>query len=341
MGICEAMAELGHDVTLHIRPGDELTPDDHAFYGVKPNFRIEKHPRPQVRGWGAIVNAVHVGRHIRTRSFPDLVYAREQYGLACTVGTGVPFVFEAHWRPRYRLQRETEAWLYRQPNFRRLVVISHGLRRIYRELFPWLPEERVVVAHDAANPPRHAVSSDAPRASTRLQVGYVGGMLPGYGIEVIVAVARANPDVDVHIVGGKEDSIRMWRARTRDVANLTLHGFVPPEHLPAHYANFDVMMAPFQRSTPSIEWISPMKLFEYMAYEKAIVCADFPIMREILSDGETALLVPADDISAWSDAIRRLKTESLRRELGSAALRRLQATHTWRRRAETVLADLS
>lgn len=340
MGMCEAMADLGHDVTLHVRPGEEPTADDFAFYGVNPIFRLAKHARPQMRGLGAFVNAASVGRHLRQPPLPDLLYAREQYGLAASVGTGVPFVFEAHWKPLSMLQREVQGWLLRRPNFRRLVLISDGLRRIYREQFPWLAEDRVIVAHDAANPPATVLPRAAANTPGRLQLGYVGGMLPGYGIEIIVGVAKANSDVDVHVVGGKDDAIQHWRNEAQNVANLTFHGFIAPQLLAPYYASFDVMLAPFQRTAPSIQWISPMKIFEYMAYGKAIICSDFPIMREILTDRETALLVAADDVDSWSRALRSLQDPPLRTRLGDAALAKLRSQHTWRRRSEIVLGGL-
>lgn len=341
MGICEAMADLGHDVVLHVRPGRERSVDDFAFYGVKPNFALVKHPRPQLRAFGALVNAAHVAHSIRSQPLPDLLYAREVYGLALSVGTGVPFVFESHWRPGALMQRQ-EAWLFRRPNFRRLVVISDALRRIYREFFPWLPEERIVVAHDAANPPRKTSPPPVPiaRAPAALQVGYVGSMLPGYGIDIIVKAAEANPSIGFHVVGGKEETIRGWRQKTAAIANLTLHGFVEPQRLADYYASFDVVLAPFQRATRHLDWISPMKLFEYMANGKAIVCSDFPILREVLTDEVDALLVPAENVGAWSSAVERLKDPVLRRRLGEAALAALRREHTWARRADAVLAGV-
>ena len=196
-----------------------------------------------------------------------------------------------------------------------------------------------MVAHDAANPSMQSVQVKSS-SSNRLQVGYVGGMLPGYGIDVIVSIAKANPELDMHVVGGSSEAILSWQTRAFGVRNLTFHGFVEPRSLASFYDRFDVVLAPFQRDTPSILWISPMKLFEYMAYGKAIVCSDFPIMREILSDQVTALLVPADNIGAWSAALARLADRSLREQLGRAALARLRQEHTWRHRAERVLADL-
>lgn len=342
--MCEAFASLGHDVTLHARPGKEPVESDAAFYGITHPFRIQKHSRPQVRAWGAFVYAglatVHLGRHEK----PDLIYAREIYGMMFALKLGIPFVFESHWRCRHLPQKLAETAMLRSAACKRLVVISAALRRIYRETFPWFPEDRIVVAHDAANVPE--VSGQPPfRAAatggaTRLQVGYVGGFLPGYGLDVIAALARARPQDDFHIVGGREEALATWQARTAGVSNLRWHGFVAPSRLASLYAEFDVMLAPFQSSAAHIEWISPMKLFEYMAQGKAIICSDFPVMREILTDGQDALLVPASDLEAWGRALDRLTQPTPRAALAESARRKLLSSHTWRVRAEQVIARL-
>lgn len=80
-----------------------------------------------------------------------------------------------------------------------------------------------------------------------------------------------------------------------------------------------------------------MKLFEYMAYGKAIVCSDFPVMREIVESGTDGLLVPSDDIDAWVRAIRDLADPARREALGRAARARLDREFTWEIRARRVL----
>lgn len=334
MRMAHAFARLGHNVTLHVRPGKPVVPDDHAHYGVAPNFEIVKHARPQIRVYGAIVNALRVDQWFRGHPLPDLVYGRETYAISLIARTGVPFIYESHWKPKTVAHRALETTLFQRPNFRGVVLISEALRSIYEEAFPSLAPDRILVAHDAADP-----VPDLPDAhgSQRLQVAYVGGFLPGYGIDVVVQLARVMPDVAFHVVGGKELELQAWRERTRAIENLTLHGFVAPAQLARLYARFDVMLAPYQPDTAHIRWISPMKLFEYMAHDKAIVCSDFPVMREILENEVDALLVPPTDVDAWRRAIERLRGSGQRRALSTRARAKLESHFTWERRAERVL----
>src|SRR5690606_19941153 len=85
-------------------------------------------------------------------------------------------------------------------------------------------------------------------------------------------------------------------------------------------------------------WMSPMKIFEYMALGLPIVCSDLPVIREILSDGITALLVPPNDPDAWSAALVRLRDEAaLAERIARNALQQQRTEFNWVSRAEAIL----
>ena len=98
---------------------------------------------------------------------------------------------------------------------------------------------------------------------------------------------------------------------------------------------FDICAMPHPRSEQFAYYTSPLKLFEYMAAGKAIIASDLPAWSDVVIDGETALLVPPDDIGAWRMAIERLREDrGLRRRLGERARERALAGYSWEARAE-------
>ena len=87
--------------------------------------------------------------------------------------------------------------------------------------------------------------------------------------------------------------------------------------------------------------MSPLKLFEYMAAGKPILASDIPALREVLRDGETALLLPPGDAQAWAAAARRLLADPpAATALGARAQADFLATYTWEARATGILARL-
>ena len=73
-----------------------------------------------------------------------------------------------------------------------------------------------------------------------------------------------------------------------------------------------------------------------MAARRAIVASDLPSLREVLTDGENALLVAPGDPGAIAAAIRRLIADrALAARLARAAFRAV-GNYTWARRAERI-----
>jgi glycosyltransferase involved in cell wall biosynthesis len=67
--------------------------------------------------------------------------------------------------------------------------------------------------------------------------------------------------------------------------------------------------------------VIPNKAFQALACGTPLVTADTPAARELLTDGEDAVLVPPGDPAVLADALRRLATDDdLRKEIGLAGL---------------------
>lgn len=348
MKMAQALIQEGNEVTVFApdRPGTEEGVEDLAqFYGTEVSVPVEKLSWPAHRG-RPYVFARHAARRA-VECGVDLAYGRSLHACYFAARAGLPVVFETH-APMERFN-VVERWmlrrLLRRGNFRHLVVISEALRRLYVEPGHISPE-RVLVAHDAADPPRSGEGRD-PLPPAPLRVGYVGHLYPGRGIEVLVHLAEHCPWAEFHAIGGRPAEIEDWRARTAQLPNLTFHGFLPPAVVDAYRCACDVLLAPYQR-TVTIEgqgdtskWMSPLKIFEYMAAGRAILCSDLPVLHEVLTDGETTLFCPPDDHASWVRALERLRDPQLREQLGKRTREVFAANYTWRRRAERVLAPLA
>jgi glycosyltransferase involved in cell wall biosynthesis len=69
-----------------------------------------------------------------------------------------------------------------------------------------------------------------------------------------------------------------------------------------------------------------------------VIATDLPSTREIVADGETALLVPPSDPDALGAALARLHADpALRARLGDSARRLAFERYTWDARAGAIL----
>jgi glycosyltransferase involved in cell wall biosynthesis len=107
----------------------------------------------------------------------------------------------------------------------------------------------------------------------------------------------------------------------------------------------DVLLMPYQKSVSigvarqdTARWMSPMKMFEYMASGVPLVSSDLPVLREVLEEGRNALLVAPSDPQAWVAAVDRLAVDAgFAAHLGATAHANYREHHTWAARARRLL----
>lgn len=349
MKMCSALVATGHEVTLYCRIAP--APLDAVFehYGADHPFDIIRKKWPAIRWLGGPIYGLSVARDIRIRQRPGLAYARDLYSATFVSRMGVPLVYETHEAPANRARLALERRLFKRHELRRHVATTHALAREYERLVTRSSADKVIAPNGADLAPASSHSSRTLGSSDRLQVGYVGHLYPGRGMELIAELAARLPHVDFHVVGGTPEWIEYWRQRLVGVG-VRIHGFKAPSELTAFYESFDCVLAPYQRRLAvhgskdmhAPRWASPMKIFEYMAHGKAIVASNLPVIREILREGDNALLCPPTDVEAWVTAIERLATDDdLRMKLGERARKDQESKYTWEGRARKVLDGLS
>ena len=347
--MCAAFAEVGHQVVLLI-PGDPRSAPDIdgicKHYGVPNAFQVDHVAHGDYR-WAS---HVYAGRAVRKalNHRPDLIYSRVAAACCIAGAFNCPTIYESHMPVRGIVSRVSFQLLVRFYSFKRLVCISQSLADYYQTTYG-LPATHIVVAHDGADiqcPDIDHLSVPANQSGAP-HIGYFGSLgsrESGRGIDLIQMLAKHFPAAQFDIVGGNPGEVIYWK-NTIGLPNVTFHGRLPHSSLPEMYRKCDILLAPYQRKvvvvggTDTSSWMSPLKIFEYMAAGKATVCSDITVLREVLEPDRTALLVSPDNLDAWIMALTRLIGDAaLRERLGNAAQREFETKYTWGQRARKVLA---
>ena len=285
MKMCQALGRLGHDVTLYCSHGT-VDEDPFEFYGVERVFKLQRASRS---GAGKLAPASYLARQtaaILKNGRADIYFSRTARLLYAAAPLGRPLMFEAHSVPLPGPRREALRPLYRLPNFARLVCISAALARDYLEAFPEIDPSKVLVAHDAANPmdlSEPVPDSEWPGREGAFQVGYVGGIYPGRGVETIVHMGRELPHVDFHVIGGDAKTVTFWKEEKGATDNV---------HLPRPSATRRAapLLSPPRRASGSVQnrvtvhggagdtrkWMSPLKSLRIHGDRKADALHGFP-----------------------------------------------------------------
>ena len=231
-----------------------------------------------------------------------------------------------------------------------VVTLSETMRRDIVER--GCPPDRVVVVPNAVDVERF---SPAPRdgalagrlgiRSGETVLGYVSSFIAYEGIRFLIeatAILRArNHRVRLLLVGDGEERAAL-EACARDLGLLEtgvviFTGRVPHSAVLGHYGLIDVFVVPRTADRVS-QLVTPLKPYEAMALERALVVSDVAALREIVVPGETGLVFPAEDARDLADTVEPLLDDPERRgALGRQARAWVAAHRTWRQNGERYL----
>lgn len=180
--------------------------------------------------------------------------------------------------------------------------------------------------------------------SEKKWVGYSGHLYPGRGIELILNLAKRNSDVQFLLVGGEPEAVSALEKEisAQGISNVVITGFVPPQKLPRYLGACDALLMPYEQSVAvsgggnTVKWMSPLKMFEYMATRRPILSSDLPVLREILNESN-AMLCEVGNLESWNNALKKvLDEEGLGQKLASQAYADVQS-YSWKNRAQKIL----
>jgi glycosyltransferase involved in cell wall biosynthesis len=370
-GVTSGLARLGYAVTVHSSERLPFLTDPRVGARVIPAGRpFRNFPEIRSMRYGEIF-AADILAEARGRDAPRFVYQRQSLndvsGALIAARLGVPLVIEYNgsevWSSRYwgnsrltfaRVSSRLEDACFAQADL--IVVVSQPLRE---ELVArGVPAEKVLVNPNGVDPDRYSPTRFTPgeTAATRAElgvpdgavvVGFVGTFSPWHGVDVLAkAIPEAVRGGDVRFLLIGDGPLLAFLRRDVDAAgasaSVVYTGLVPQHETPRLLACCDLFVSPQVDNPDGTRFFgSPTKLFEYMAFGRGIVASRAGQIGEILTDGESAVLVRPGDAGELAAGISRLARDpELRERLGLAARRRVLDRHTWDHHVARILAAL-
>ncbi|MCW2240901.1 glycosyltransferase involved in cell wall biosynthesis [Azospirillum canadense] len=299
--------------------------------------------------WRRLARAVREHR-------PDAIYERYNLFLLCGPWVarrfGLPLLLEVNAplceeRARHaglslkRLARFCERWIWHAANV--ALPVTHVLAGEVRAR--GVPAERISVVPNGIDRHRFPSNVDGSAAKRklglegRLVLGFTGFVRAWHGLEEVVALlGELGERHNAHLLLVGDGPAREDLERCADALGvrhrLTVTGVIDRDEVTDHIAAFDIALQP--AVTP---YASPLKLFEYMALGRAILAPDTPNIREVLTDGQDALLFDPERPDTRAAAIRRLCADAdLRQRIAEQASATIdRCAFTWDRNAERIV----
>ncbi len=356
--MCNSFSRVGYKVTLAMEGGGDFERDLSQFIEDSFNedilFEIanwkKQHSSPLVNRFlvkSQIVN-------IANRENPDIIFTREPFILKDLTKLGIPLVFESHnsrLHTRFNLihifLKKRVVSVSKNPNFKCLFSISEALSNFWKN--NGIPENKLFCWHDGFDSNLFESYLDKATAREKLNlpqdqtfVTYTGGLYPDREIDNMVLLAKEYPNIQFLVIGGPEKNRNYYQtiADKKMIKNISFLGFIKHTEIPLYLYASDVLLALWSSKVPTINFCSPLKLFEYMAAGRVILAHNFPTIREVLVDNEDVLFCEPDSLGDLKYKLGTALSFINTNELGINSRKKAYSSYTWDSRVKGLIGFL-
>ncbi len=360
MKMCETFSALGADLELVVPrrvSRDFSGKNPFAYYGIKENFVIRKlniiDPYWLMRFPGGIYLKVQAAFFMIGLFFYFLfkrgrkdcvIYTRDEHLLPLLLFFSSQVVWEAHALPRnknYYLSSWRKCSL--------LVCLTKQMKNDLAEL--GITEDKIHVSPDAVDLDVFGIEISPEEARKkvglpidRIILGYTGSFKTkgmDKGIKDIIGALKiiGGKNILFVAVGGNEDDLAEYgrlAAAAGVAGQVKLLSKVEQKQLAVFQQAFDMLLMPFPRTRHYLYYMSPLKMFEYMAAKRPIIASDLPTIREVL-DEANCIFVRPDDPADLAEKISAVAANPGEFEKNSQEAYNKVEDYTWEKRAQDIL----
>ena len=163
----------------------------------------------------------------------------------------------------------------------------------------------------------------------------MGSFYKGRGIDVIQKLSKLTPNIDYYLYGQRDEDVRSTK-------NFRVFPHVSYSESTKLIKSADLLLMPYQ-SKVSInssnfddeisKFISPLKMFEYLATGIPIISSDLEVLREILINQKNSVLIKNySNPFSWKNAIFNLSNNYSLRKYISKNSKATAINNSWEKR---------
>ncbi len=272
-----------------------------ALHKVWPFDLLHAHS-PALNGLAAAWAAQRLGL--------PMVYEIRAFWEDAAVGNGTGTEGSA----KYRLTRALENHVVAKADA--VAVICEGLRRdlVGRGVSP----DKITVSPNGVDlelfgnpPPRDEALAKEIGINGCDVIGYIGSFYDYEGLDDLIAamahMSGSAKDTHLLLVGGgpMETALAAQVAASPAASRIHFAGRVPHEEVERYYSLIDILAYP-RKAMRLTDLVTPLKPLEAMAQGRLVAASNVGGHRELIEDGVTGTLFPADDPAGIARAIEAM-----------------------------------
>ena len=213
----------------------------------------------------------------------------------------------------------------------KFIFLNKNLNHIYK-----IEKGKYLILDDAVNLEDFKVKRGLKYKKTCV---YIGSFFEGKGIEQIFRLAKLNKNINFHLYGDKK-----FLNTHQILKNLKVFDFISYNKIPDILSKYEIALMPYQNKVKgrgSIwleKYMSPLKMFDYLAGRMIIIASDLKIYKHILKDNHNCILIKINNDTLWSYYIHKIFKDSKKKHKLKKNAYKTAKKYTWDLRCKKIIS---
>ena len=180
----------------------------------------------------------------------------------------------------------------------------------------------------------------------KFKIGYFGSIYKSRGIDLILKLAKLDKKNVYYIYGGTEFDKKILKKIK--LKNLKINSHISYKKVKKKISKMDILLMPYTEKVTTagdvsniINFMSPMKMFDYLGSGKILITSNIKVLKEILKNNYNSIIIKKyKDVNSWKKQIDRINLNE--NKYLSIRLNAIYTAkkHTWKNRADQMLKNI-
>ncbi len=171
---------------------------------------------------------------------------------------------------------------------------------------------------------------------------YTGSFAKGKGIENIINISKYNQNIFFHLYGDFANS-NFSKNSFKKFKNVEYKGYIKYKNIPKVLSKYNILLLPYSdkvfvrsKSIETSNYMSPLKLFDYMASKNIIVASKMKVYKHILNK-KNSILINSNSPNEWADKLENILKNLHRYKVLRNNAYECVKKYTWKQRVNKIL----
>ena len=347
--MCEAFSVIGHDITLIVPNLLCNNTSIKNYYDLKKNIKLYKvgAKKKNIIGTDSILTPIKIIK----KSFNlgcDIIITRNLFISFLLIIFKKKHIFEIH--DDLEVSGKKLSFIFKifnllnSKSILKLVFITHELKKYISKKYKYT-NNNFEVLPDATD--IKVEKNFKIKKIIKKKIGYFGSIYHSRGIPLIIKLSKIDKNNDYFIYGGSKHDVK--KINTHKSENLKINSQISYKEVKKLIKKMDILLMPYtKKATFSgdhgniINFMSPMKMFDYLGSGKIILSSDIKVLKEILINNFNSILIKDFlNVYEWKKQIDNVdfKKKKYLNIKKNAILTSLK--FTWKKRANKLLKKIT